>query len=151
MGSQRRDLRFDDFGAVFSDIDAMSRTPHASLGNWNLAQTVWHLAETFRGSVDGFRLRGHHLRRIFLGRRILSWTLKNGIPRNITLDERLNPPAIVDLTEANGSLRLAVDRYGKHTGRLKPHPVFGRLNRENWDKLHCFHCAHHLSFLVPLA
>lgn len=127
----------------------MSGRRHRSMGNWSLAQVVWHIAETFQGSMDGFLLGGHRLRRIFLGRRILSWTFKNGIPRNITLDVKLNPPPDVDLESALSKLRKAVDRYEKHTGRLRPHPVFGRLNRKDWDRLHCFHCAHHLSFLVP--
>ena len=30
-----------------------------------------------------------------------------------------------------------------------PHPFFGPLTRAEWTRLHCIHCAHHLSFALP--
>jgi hypothetical protein len=29
------------------------------------------------------------------------------------------------------------------------YPVFGPTGRDEWDRLHCIHCAHHLSFVWP--
>lgn len=107
-----------------------------------------HLADTFHASIDGIQLSGHRLRRFFLGRKILMWTLKNGIPAGVTVDKKLTPSAACQLTTTFPELEKAIRRYEAHTGALKPHPIFGKLCRADWDRLHCFHCAHHLSFIV---
>lgn len=144
----RRTLHFENLSEVLIDVQTMQSRSHQSLGNWTLAQVCRHLADTINGSIDGIRLGGHRLRRIFLGRRILVWTLKNGIPPGVTLDTKLNPPPDCQFDSSFLELKLAVDRYANHRGPLKPHPIFGHLNRKDWDRLHCFHCAHHLSFVV---
>lgn len=99
--------------------------------------------------MDGIRLGGHRLRRVIFGRRILAWSIKHGIPAGITVDPKLNPPEDCNLDSSVRELELAMDRYSKYRGRLKAHPIFGRLDREHWDQLHCLHCAHHLSHIVP--
>lgn len=147
-GSARRPLHFDDLSDVLSDAWTMAGRPHRSLGNWTLAQVCKHLADTIDGSIDGIRLGGHRLRRVLLGRRILAWTYRHGIPPGVTLDPKLNPPSDCAFESAYVDLEHAIARYRDFQGRLKPHPVFGRLKREEWDRLHCFHCAHHLSFIV---
>jgi hypothetical protein len=146
---QRRKLHFDDLSEVLEDVRRMHAREHRFAGNWTLAQVCKHLANTFHGSIDGLLLGGHRLRRVLLGRRILAWSLKHGIPPGVTLDPRLNPPADCDYVTSFCELERALERYKAHKCRLKPHPIFGRLNRRDWDRLHCFHCAHHLSFIVP--
>ncbi len=144
----RRKLHFDNFFEVLDDIRNMRDCAHSCAGNWTLAQACKHLADTFHGSIDGIRLGGHRLRRIFLGRRILAWSLKHGIPPGITVDPRLTPPPDCEFNQSFRQLESAIERYRAHRGRLQPHPIFGRLSRKDWDRLHCFHCAHHLSFLI---
>jgi len=148
---QRRTLHFETLDDILADVRAMAACPHSSAGNWTLAQVCKHLAGTFHGSIDGLLLSGPRLRRIFLGRVILSWTYKHGIPPGITLDPKLNPPFECDLECCIDELSRAIDRYRMHKGGLRPHPIFGRLRRKAWDRLHCFHCAHHLSHIVPVA
>ena len=146
---RRRVLHFDNLSQVLDDVCKMHACAHRSAGHWTLAQVYKHLANTFHGSIDGLLLGGHRLRRLLFGRRILAWTLKHGIPPGVTLDPRLNPPADCDFDTSFVELERSVAKYSAYRGRLKPHPVFGRLNRASWDRLHCFHCAHHLSFIVP--
>jgi hypothetical protein len=145
----RRKLHFDKLSEVLEDIRTMHACDHRSAGNWTLAQVCKHLADTIHGSIDGLLLKGHRLRRVLLGRRILAWTLKHGIPQGVTLDPKLNPPTDCDFDISFVELERAMERYRAYRGRLRPHPVFGRLSRKDWDRLHCFHCAHHLSFIVP--
>jgi uncharacterized protein DUF1569 len=147
---KRRSLHFDDLLQVVADAKTMASRPHRSLGNWTLAQVCKHLADTIHGSIDGIRLDGHRLRRVLLGRRILAWTYRHGIPPGVTLDPKLNPPVECVFESAYAELERAIARYRAFDGRLRPHPVFGRLKRSDWDRLHCFHCAHHLSFIVTI-
>ncbi len=98
--------------------------------------------------MDGLDLSRHRFKRWFMAKRMLAWTFENGIPRNVTVDPRITPPGEVDLASALAELVRAVDRYKAFHGRLKAHPLFGRMDRPTWDRLHCVHCAHHLSFIV---
>jgi hypothetical protein len=82
-------------------------------------------------------------------RKILRVTLAKGIPPGYTVDAKLTPPPFVDLESASEALGAAIDRYVGHTGPLRAHPLFGRLPRAVWDTFHCFHAAHHLSFVIP--
>ncbi len=99
--------------------------------------------------MDGFDLRRHRIKRWFFSKPLLGYTYRYGIPRGYTVDPKLTPPPGVELAPAVQALEAAIDRYRSHTGRLHPHPLFGRLSRKGWDRLHCFHCAHHLSFVQP--
>ena len=99
--------------------------------------------------MDGFDLSRHRFKRWFLAKRMFRYTLRYGIPTDSTVDPNLNPPPHVDLDEAMDGLARALERYQGYVGPLKAHPLFGRLSRDRWDHLHCFHCAHHLSFAIP--
>ena len=99
--------------------------------------------------MDGFDLRRHRVKRFFLSKGLLRHTFQHGIPPGYTVDPKLNPPPNVKLGEALAALERAVNRYRSYRGPLRPHPLFGDLSREKWDQLHCFHGAHHLSFVIP--
>lgn len=126
----------------------MQARAHHILGNWTLAQVCKHLADSINGSIDGVDLRRHRFKRWFIAKRMLAWTLKNGIPPGITVDPNLTPPPGVDMATALAELQGAIRRYQSHRGKLRPHPLFGRMDRPIWDRLHCVHCAHHLSFIT---
>ncbi len=99
--------------------------------------------------MNGFDLGHHRFKRFFLGKRLLRWTYQHGITPGFTVDPKLNPPHNVKLNEALIALELAIERYRTYKGRLRAHPLFGDLSRPMWDHLHCFHGAHHLSFVIP--
>lgn len=141
-------LSFVTISDILTDVRTIGSN-HRALGNWSLAQTCKHLADTIQASMDGFDLSRHRFKRWFLARRLLTYTYAHGIPKGYTVDARLTPPAGVDLEAAMAELERAVARYRDHRGRLHPHPLFGRLSREGWDRLHCFHAAHHLRLIVP--
>ncbi|MBI4718163.1 MAG: DUF1569 domain-containing protein [Planctomycetes bacterium] len=135
---------------IIPEVDRLAASPHRSLGNWTLAQACKHLADSFDGSIEGFNMGRHRFKRWFFRRRMLAHAFTKGIPRGATVDPALTPPADVDQPQARAELRRAIERYLGHRGRLKPHPLFGRMSRAEWDRLHCVHAAHHLSLLVPL-
>ncbi len=122
---------------------------HRSVGNWTLAQVCKHLADSVNGSIDGFDLRRHRIKRALLAKPLLWYTFWFGIPSGYTVDPALTPPDDVRLDETSAGLREAIARYQRHDGTLAPHPLFGRLSRATWDRMQCFHCAHHLRFVLP--
>ena len=146
--NHRRSLTLDHLSQVVPEVERV-RPAHRTVGLWSLAQICKHLADSINGSIDGFDLSNHRFKRFFLARRLLQYTFRYGIPAGYTVDSNLTPPPSVDLSEAVGALTRAVERYAGHSGPLQAHPLFGKMPRDVWDRVHCFHCAHHLSFVLP--
>ena len=144
----RRVLAFQGVDELLPEVRRLIPA-HRTVGRWTLAQVCRHLADTITGSMDGFDLRRHRVKRFFLSKRLLRYTFQHGITPGYTVDPKLTPPPQVNLDEAVARLERAVERYRSYRGRLRSHPLFGDLSREKWDQLHCFHGAHHLSFVIP--
>jgi hypothetical protein len=148
MRPERRSLSFDNYLQVVAHVRELAPAHHTT-ADWSLAQICHHLTASFIGSMEGFDLSNHRLKRLLLKRKMLQVALSKGIPRNYMVDPNLTPPPEVDLQEAIHALANAIQRYENHRGVLHAHPLFGKMSREVWDKVHCVHCAHHLSFVIP--
>jgi hypothetical protein len=53
-----------------------------------------------------------------------------------------------DRAEAE-ALRAALWHFAAYTNQLSDHPLAGQIPRADWERFHCIHCAHHLSFAMP--
>jgi len=145
---KRRQLTFNDVDEIIPDVRTLL-AGHRTVGQWTLAQICRHLADSFHGSMDGFDLRHHRVKRFFMAKRMLQHALERGIPRDYMVNPRLTPPPDPDLDESVSALAAAIDRYAAHAGPLHPHPLFGRMDRPTWNRVHCVHSAHHLRFAIP--
>ncbi len=144
----RRVLHFSHLPQILAEARRLASS-HRTLGRWSLAQICRHLADTIHGSIDGFDLRRHRLKRFFFHSLLLAYAYRWGIPKAYTVDPKLNPPEGLRLDVQIEALARAIQRYRDHTGLLQAHPLFGRLSRNEWDRMHCFHGAHHLGFVLP--
>lgn len=140
---------FGDLGDVLPYVESLCHA-HRTTGRWTLGQICRHLADSFDGSIDGFGDNRHRVMRTLFGRAALRRIFATGrLDDGFTVTTRLDPPADAELPESIEALRRAIDRYRAHTGPMHIHPFFGRLTREEWDRLHRIHCAHHLRRVVP--
>lgn len=145
---ERRKLRFDSIDEILPDVRRLE-AGHRTVGQWSLARICRHLADTFDGSIDGFDLSVHRFKRRSLSRWMWRYTLRYGIPANYTVNANLTPPDDAALGDSILRLERAIERYRAHEGPLRPHPLFDRLSRDEWARMHCIHAAHHLSFAIP--
>ncbi|MFQ5590899.1 MAG: DUF1569 domain-containing protein [Phycisphaerae bacterium] len=145
--NQRRALRFDSVSEIMPDVRRVMVAPN-TLANWSLAQICEHLTYSFVGSLEGFDLRNHRIKRFFIRRKMLQVALTKGIPRGWTVDPSITPHDDVVLEDAVDGLGAAIQRYLDYRGQLHAHPLFGRMSRGVWDRVHCVHSAHHLSFVT---
>lgn len=125
------------------------RAAHRTVGHWSLGQICDHLARGIDGAIDGLDLSRHRVKRGLFRKILLACTLRFGIPENYMVDPGIEPTEPVSDEQGIGRLAAAVERYIAHDGPLQAHPLFGKMSREQWDRMHCVHCAHHLSFVVP--
>ena len=147
--AERRTLEFTSIDQVMPEVDRLLES-YAPAGNWSLGQVCSHLSHTFRYSLEGFNVKAPWLVRTLFGRSAKKKVLGSGqMPAGIKLPERFLPkPELDDRAEAE-ALRASVALFNAHSGPVADHPMFGPMTRAEWDRLHCIHCAHHLSFLRP--
>jgi len=148
----RRSLAFASLPEVTTDVHSLLAR-HVPLGQWSLAQICHHLEVTIRLSMDGVPEKfSWPVRRFFgpVARRLsfrLSW-----IPEGVRVPAIYLPP-LTELDASEHALRLGttIERFVRHTGPWDEHPLLGRLTPVQWERFHRLHCAHHLSFVRPVA
>lgn len=145
----RRPLSFTTLDQVMPEVDRLLQG-HTTVGNWSLAQICNHLTTSLVGSVEGFEGRAPWLVRQTFGRLARRRLFRMGaIPEGVKLPERFLPRAGLDPRAEAEALRASIQLYAAATDAPPLHPLLGRLSRAEWTRLHCIHCAHHLSFVLP--
>jgi hypothetical protein len=151
MNPRRRPLSFSNLSEVMPDVDRALRG-YDKVGNWSLGQVCNHISGALRFTVEGYPARAPWLVRVTIAPLVFRRVMKTGqMPENARVPDVFLPkPALDDRAEAE-ALRGAIQLYVEHTEPMALHPFFGKMTRSQWDRFHCIHAAHHLSFLLPQA
>ena len=146
-----RRIRFHDIDEVAKEADRLLTQGYDKAGSWDLAQACNHLADALKSSTTtGVKPMVPLPVRWYIKWRYLNKVLASGrLPRGVKAPESLRSPPTGDPEAAVKRLRDAIGTFKAHQGEFRPHPYFGRLNREQARQFHLIHCAHHLSFLIP--
>ena len=148
--AERRTLTFTTLDRVMPDVDRLLEG-HETLGNWSLGQICNHLATVVAGSVDGFPFRASWIYRKTMGTVIRRQLFKNGeMAVGTQLPPQFCPKPGLDARAEAEALRATLRYFAGYQEPLVMHPFFGWLTRDEWNRLHAIHCAHHLSFVLPL-
>jgi hypothetical protein len=147
--SGRRQLRFDSFEEVRSDVNALVSGKVHTLGNWSLPQILEHLARSMDMAVDGADFKPNWAIRQ-LGRMMKKRVLKSPMQPGFTLPKIAKglEPDELPLDKALQHFRSALKRLDAESTRA-PHPVFGALTLEESNQLQLRHAELHLSFVAP--
>jgi hypothetical protein len=155
MGTRRRALAFDSLDAIGPEVDRLVAAAEAGrlqmVGSWSLAQIFWHLAAVARRVID-LPATTRHDPSLLVPDDARAQVFATGqIREGMPAPEAIQPPAdLTDLRAEASRFHDALAYFRNHpTGPLAPHRFFGHLTRDEWEKLQCIHCAHHLSFAVP--
>jgi hypothetical protein len=147
--AERRQLSFSRLDEIMPEVDRLL-AGYVPARNWSLGQVCNHISGNIRASIEGFAVSGPWVVRKTLGPVIKKMILKSGeIKEGMkTLESLVPKPDLDDRAEAE-ALRASIAYYLAHPLPRASHPFFGRMTAEEWDRLHCIHCAHHLSFVLP--
>jgi Protein of unknown function (DUF1569) len=148
----RRQLKFASYDELLADVERLTAGSVTALGNWSPGQIFRHLARAYNSSIDGFTMTFPLPLRLIakvFRKKLLSMSMPAGFKLPASGQKALVPPA-TSTPEGAAELRAAVARL-QHEPVRAPHPMFGDLSREEWDRLHLTHASLHLSFLIPQA
>jgi hypothetical protein len=143
----RRKLDFANLDEVMPEVERLL-AGHTTVGGWTLAQICNHLATGIQITLDAPVRSTQATREQDVARR--RFFHQSQFPENVQAPlPILVPRADLDSVEQAGLLRAAISRFSACARALPPHPRLGPLSREEWNRFHCMHCAHHLGFAVP--
>lgn len=145
----RRDVAFEALDEVMPEVDRLL-AGHSMVGAWSLGQVLRHLSEAIRLSTEGPAGPAEPTRQQDVFRRRL---LRSGrFPEKAEIPiASMQPPDGLDAHTEAERLRDAIGRLVTFEGPSPPHPVLGPLQKDEWQRFHCIHCAHHLRFALPVA
>ncbi len=149
----RRSVKFDSLEEAVSDAERVTAGPHETLGNWDAAQNLDHLAIPIEWAVDGYPAGFKvPLPLKLLGPLLAGRFLSKGFPAGIKPDENtaklFAPREGVTLDQALPRLKAAVEKF-RANQTIPKNPLIGKLNKAQWEQFMCRHCELHLSFLLP--
>lgn len=116
--------------------------------HWNLSEIYLHCAQTIDYSMSGYPQLKPAIVRATVGRLAIHKFLSQGymkhnltapVPGGEPLNSEENPKESVE------ELFSAIQRFRSYSGQLKPHLLFGRLSKEEYDTYFAMHIADHLS------
>ncbi len=146
----RRALEFDRLSNAVDECERLLESGYVRNGNWSLGQICQHMRLTIEANMNGYpkwmTILGFPLRPI-LSRFALPKLLAGQSPKGIKTAPMFVPPTDVDDVQEVEAFSKCVQRFLADDGELHPHPGFGSMSREKFEKFHAAHMAHHLGFL----
>jgi hypothetical protein len=148
---KRRRLLFTGFDQLYTEIDSLQAGGYTMLGKWNLTQICDHLQLFLHMSMHGFQgLKVPFPIRIFGKIALYNVLGTNSMPAGFKAPKLFTPTEVpVDDPATIEKFRQTIAAYENFTGTLYPSPLFGKIRRDQWNRLHLIHAAHHLGFLLP--
>ena len=152
---ERRSIRFAHLNEAVADARRLASGPYEWAGNWSLEQNLSHLNKGLQMAFEPTEFGIP-----FIVRPALRWMFLNRMERLGSEAIRFRgtaPPALQP--QENLVLDSLLADFERLCGQVEAinavfvprHPVFGRFNTEQWRVMQRWHCAHHLSHLIPAA
>ena len=142
----------DTLHDCLSWLEALERAPSVkTLGAWPLAAVLDHCAQSIEMSMDGFPQPKGALFQSTVGKAafgVFRWRgkMSHGLAEPIPGAPALAAGA--DWRPAALRLRRAIERFGAHTGPLKPHFAYGALSKADFAAAHRMHIVNHQDEIV---
>ena len=147
----RRELRFNSFDDLLADAEQLASGEVQTLGNWSLAQIFTHLAAGINSTIDGSSFSAPFFMRL-MGPLMKKKFVYGGIPPGFKIPKEAEaqflPPDEAETEAALAELRKAIERL-QSAEKLAPHPLFGKLTKEEAVQFQFRHAEMHLSFAIP--
>lgn len=153
----RRELNFDNWDQVETDLTQLLDQGYVQVGKWNLSQNCRHLNDWLSFTMDGAPPAPFPIRmimtviRVVGGKRMLKKVLESGkMPAGgPTVPQTVYQAADQNDARSVEQLRATIQMFREYGQPIKPSMIFGDLDYETAQRLQLIHFAHHLSFLVP--
>jgi hypothetical protein len=150
-GPPRRQVRYLTLSSILDDAAFLANHQHQTVGNWNLAQILQHLADAMNYSIDGFPFKVNPVIRLIVKTFYKKRLIESDMPSGVKLPKRAEtflPKDTISVSDALANLKAAIARFETEDPTAM-NPFLGKLTREEWIRVHLNHAALHMSFAKP--
>ena len=116
--------------------------------DWSPYQSFVHCAKTVDYSMSGYPSIKPAIIRNTVGKLVIRKFLKQGYMKHNLMADVPGSPAIDDSASSQDGIQVliqSIEKYKAYKEDLKPHLLFGKLSKEQYDKYFALHIADHLS------
>ena len=149
---ERRTVRYESLDELLAEAEALTGTNFKLSGNWTLGQILKHIALVLEASIDGglapVPVPIKIVAKLLMRNKFLNGSIPAGFKIPSSGRDKFEPSADVTTEDALEHLRRGVERC-KSEDKRAPHPVFGDLTPDEWNRFNLRHAELHLSFVIP--
>jgi hypothetical protein len=141
-------LQFSSLEEVLTQLDILEQSESVTTTNWSAYKILQHCAQTIDYSMTGYPQYKPKWFRATIGKIVISKFLKQGFMKhNLSAPVPGSPLLTKEGTTGEGIalLRNTIERFRNFNGELKPHLIFGKLTKTQYDRYFAIHVADHLS------
>ena len=118
-------------------------------GRMTSHQAICHLSDSFRAMMGATPISSVST---LLNRTVVKWIAlrspvpwPHGVQTRPEVDQEIGGTRPVDFASDARALEAIIDQFARRTGGdLQPHPIFGRLSTDDWQRWGYRHADHHL-------
>lgn len=145
-----RDLRFNSWTEVDAEIGKIEKAKNLeATGVWSADQIFTHLNDIVADTVHGIKKPMPWILKVTLGKMFFKKMMRDGYmkPGNFNPDgakKRID----ADYKPSLAKLKKSIEEFKAiKPEELKENSFMGKITKEQSEKIHIYHIAHHLSFL----
>ncbi|MCG8649438.1 MAG: DUF1569 domain-containing protein [Pirellulales bacterium] len=149
--NSRRDVHYDNYDELLSDVEQLAAGPTRTVGNWSFGQILDHLAKSGTTMIDGGNFLAPAPVRFLMGLLMKKKFTTKSLPSGFKIPKAATDilPEEVSVEEGLNRFRQAISRAATES-RRGLHPVLGRLSKHEWDMFMLRHSELHMSFVHPI-
>jgi hypothetical protein len=135
--------------AILTRLHRLAPDSRRQWGRMTPHQAICHLSDSFRSMMGGAPVSSVST---FFSRTVIKWialqapmTWPHGLKTRPEVDQEIGGTRPVDFARDRHELEALIERFAQRRGAdFQPHPMFGRLSTEEWQRWGYLHVDHHL-------
>jgi hypothetical protein len=135
--------------ALVARLERLHADSPRQWGKMNAHQAVCHLTDSFRSMMSDTPITSVATP---FSRTVIKWVaLKapfkwpQGVPTRPEVDQLIGGTKPVEFARDRGALKSAIEQFASKRGdTFQPHPMFGRMDVDEWQRWGWLHTDHHL-------
>lgn len=144
------DIRLESLEEAKKELLKLSEEGRKEPEGWSFYKTFSHCAKTIDYSIAGYPALKPAIVRSTIGKLAIQKFLKQGYMKHDLQADVPGSPEIMNQGSFSDGIEIlldSIDKFQAYQGDLKPHLLFGTMNKEAYDKYFAMHIADHLSGL----
>jgi hypothetical protein len=142
------DIKLASLAEAKKELLKLSENQEKKPEGWSIYKTFVHCAKTIDYSIAGYPSLKPAVVRNTIGRLAIHKFLKQGYMKHDLQADVPGSPDIVDDGTFQAGVKIlfdSIEKFQTYKGELKPHLLFGTMDKEAYDKYFAMHIADHLS------